>query len=57
VLVVRNKELGAAMIVIPAVVNNERVQGITDNTLKALEQLTQDFIAEKTNGGEKRESK
>lgn len=41
-----NQKSIAAMIVIPAVVNNQRIQGITGNGLEILNRLTLDWLNE-----------
>lgn len=43
-LVVPNNKTLAAMYVIPSLTQNERVQHITENSLQALEKLTQKWI-------------
>lgn len=43
-ITIPNSKTLAAMYVIPAITQNERVQHITENSLQALEQLTQKWI-------------
>lgn len=42
--IVPNSKTLAAMYIVPAIVNNEQIQGIAGNSLKALEKLTQKWL-------------